>query len=642
MVVHMTYNDKVYMQWCANGGTSYDEISKASSGLENDNTWHHWVFTKDSTTGEMKIYVDNVQWLSGSGKTKTFGTFASMLIGNGTKGLLDNLQLFNYALTEDEITSLEDAVDDDYSVVVGDVLTGNVTDNDNNSTGGDVSIKSSPTKGNLTINTDGTFTYTPTENIKSATDKFTYTLGGVTEATVTIHIQGILFHYKMNEEPGSSTIADSIGNCPDSAPLPPSILLKGVSGGSELNPPDGALNKTAEITANGEAIKVNDINLYINKGVTMIGWIRPKVGENSEDNSGIMFTSDTARKDGLCLAEIGSTNNQYGDTTKIKYKWNANNTTEESNTTVEIGKWNFVAMTVDAAGTLTVYRGTDGDTAIVSDIRPGIFVNESGNKIIDFGMNPNSGQTFKGYMRDMRIYEYPLDESTLNTLFNEEIKEIVPTYEGLKVWQNGDTLYWTVTQDRGVTDYIIINKDTGDIIGHVTPDGTNSYSYTPIPAGVQVLLKVVDKYGNETIYDPTYTNISYHIKAGWNLLSVPGSNVDLTDLEAVTMGDFYRWDGSNYIPVDTTSTEPLQPGEAFWAFAPNNASVDIETLKTTNTIKMVAGWNMLGLTDTPFTIPDCVYSIYKWNSTGVIYEHSDSLIKGVGYWIFSFEDYPSN
>ena len=68
--VHLPWsNSRIYWD-CGNDGSGYDRIDKAASPAEFEGSWNHWAFTKNTTTGSMKIYLNGVLWHSGSGKTK--------------------------------------------------------------------------------------------------------------------------------------------------------------------------------------------------------------------------------------------------------------------------------------------------------------------------------------------------------------------------------------------------------------------------------------------------------------------------------------------------------------------------------------------------------------------------------------------
>lgn len=92
---------------------------KYTNNQFNDNNWHHLVLILDrsqAVSSEIKIYVDNVlQTLSSLTNVEQSGNYTSenLYIGaRGTtliqpyNGLMDDFKLFNYPLTQTEITNL--------------------------------------------------------------------------------------------------------------------------------------------------------------------------------------------------------------------------------------------------------------------------------------------------------------------------------------------------------------------------------------------------------------------------------------------------------------------------------------------------------------------------------------------------------
>lgn len=69
-----------------------------------------------------------------------------------------------------------DAVEDFYTVLENDILNGNVTDNDSEVDGDNVNVTlvDGPTNGSVTLNADGSFTYTPNVGFVGEPDVFTY------------------------------------------------------------------------------------------------------------------------------------------------------------------------------------------------------------------------------------------------------------------------------------------------------------------------------------------------------------------------------------------------------------------------------------------------------------------------------------
>lgn len=107
--VHLPWgNSQVY--WDCGGDGAYDRINKPASTNEFEGQWNHWSFVKNATTGVMQIYLNGVLWHSGTGNTKPIDIVA-MVVGksnaltNNYKGSIDELQIWNKALTGGEILS---------------------------------------------------------------------------------------------------------------------------------------------------------------------------------------------------------------------------------------------------------------------------------------------------------------------------------------------------------------------------------------------------------------------------------------------------------------------------------------------------------------------------------------------------------
>lgn len=76
--------------------------------------WHHWVFTKNSSTGIMNIYKDGALWAQNTGQTAAIPTYSSLIVGaytvNGSsinyyhKGKVPVLNTYNRELTAQEIS----------------------------------------------------------------------------------------------------------------------------------------------------------------------------------------------------------------------------------------------------------------------------------------------------------------------------------------------------------------------------------------------------------------------------------------------------------------------------------------------------------------------------------------------------------
>jgi hypothetical protein len=94
-----------------NTGSTYDRILKAASASEYKDQWNHWVFTKNATTGEMAIYLNGELWQSGTGRTRsmegiTTGILGNDLNNNAYAGIIDEVQIYNVALSASEVFDL--------------------------------------------------------------------------------------------------------------------------------------------------------------------------------------------------------------------------------------------------------------------------------------------------------------------------------------------------------------------------------------------------------------------------------------------------------------------------------------------------------------------------------------------------------
>jgi hypothetical protein len=110
--VHLPWsNNSVYFDCGAT--TNYNRIYKSASGVTMTD-WHMWTFTKNASTGSMKIYLDGSEWHSGTGKTRTITTPVAGSIGRrvvgGTSdyqadGRVGEIQLYNSELSAATILS---------------------------------------------------------------------------------------------------------------------------------------------------------------------------------------------------------------------------------------------------------------------------------------------------------------------------------------------------------------------------------------------------------------------------------------------------------------------------------------------------------------------------------------------------------
>ncbi len=106
--VHLPWsNGRIYWDCGADNG-GYDRIDIATPATDFKDRWTHWAFTKNATTGDMKIWMDGELFHSGTGKTKPMDiqnfTIGSMVNGNnGYRGKLNEFAVFNVELDSAKI-----------------------------------------------------------------------------------------------------------------------------------------------------------------------------------------------------------------------------------------------------------------------------------------------------------------------------------------------------------------------------------------------------------------------------------------------------------------------------------------------------------------------------------------------------------
>ena len=108
--IHLAWSDGTIYWDAGNSGTSsYDRISKAVSASDYKGRWAYWTFTKDASTGSLKIYLDGNLWHSGTGFTRTLSSVTTAKIGSDSgstvyyPGKVDEFKIDNIELTAEQI-----------------------------------------------------------------------------------------------------------------------------------------------------------------------------------------------------------------------------------------------------------------------------------------------------------------------------------------------------------------------------------------------------------------------------------------------------------------------------------------------------------------------------------------------------------
>ena len=100
-------NGSVY--WDAGEGSGYDRINKQATEAEYEGNWVHWAFTKNATTGSMKIYKNGTLWHSGTDLNRIIGEVDRFFIGRSGSGnanwhgLMDEFRIWDVELNQQTI-----------------------------------------------------------------------------------------------------------------------------------------------------------------------------------------------------------------------------------------------------------------------------------------------------------------------------------------------------------------------------------------------------------------------------------------------------------------------------------------------------------------------------------------------------------
>ncbi|MCU0546308.1 MAG: LamG domain-containing protein [Oscillatoriaceae cyanobacterium Prado104] len=108
--IHLPWsNGRVYFD--CGSQTTCDRIEKDAPASEYKDKWTHWAFTKNVTTGEMKIYLNGELWHSEGNKKAAIsqadklaiGSHPSPALGNHYHGMMQELSIWSRALSPEEI-----------------------------------------------------------------------------------------------------------------------------------------------------------------------------------------------------------------------------------------------------------------------------------------------------------------------------------------------------------------------------------------------------------------------------------------------------------------------------------------------------------------------------------------------------------
>jgi len=106
--IHLPWGNRQIYWDCGNDGSNYDRINQLAEESDFKDNWTHWTFTKNASTGSLKIFKNGTEWLSGTDKTKLMNV-QELYIGSSANnarkypGQIDDLRIWNVAMSGAEI-----------------------------------------------------------------------------------------------------------------------------------------------------------------------------------------------------------------------------------------------------------------------------------------------------------------------------------------------------------------------------------------------------------------------------------------------------------------------------------------------------------------------------------------------------------
>lgn len=106
--IHLPWNNNTVYFDCGYANNDFDRIQASTTATAQGGQWNHWAFTKNATTGLMRIYLNGTLWLSGTAKNRNI-SLTTLILGNmidfqnNYKGKINELTIWNQALTASDV-----------------------------------------------------------------------------------------------------------------------------------------------------------------------------------------------------------------------------------------------------------------------------------------------------------------------------------------------------------------------------------------------------------------------------------------------------------------------------------------------------------------------------------------------------------
>lgn len=202
---------------------------------------------------------------------------------------------------------------------------------------------------------------------------------------------------------------------------------------------------------------------------------------------------------------------------------------------------------------------------------------------------------------------------------------------GLAVTLDGEVLSWQADQEIGVKNYQVQQWIDGVWVTVETLEAGHLVYEAVINPAYDVRLLVEDANGFTQSFSPVnagLAELSYELTVGWNLISIPFNDADLSEVSAAIEGAPMVWNGQNYeVAGDITA------GTALFVYVADAAQATVRGTVADETLTLVSGWNLCGVTQNTL-VPEEAEVVYTLDETYQSLLDQAVLIEGVGYWIY--------
>ncbi len=228
------------------------------------------------------------------------------------------------------------------------------------------------------------------------------------------------------------------------------------------------------------------------------------------------------------------------------------------------------------------------------------------------------GYTFHSVLSNQSIVAYFSPDSFTITATSGSFGSILP--------------YGTIRVSKGSGQVFSMNPDTGYVVGTLAVDGI------PLPPAPN---HEFTNIGSDHVIHAVFTppSIEANVVEGWNLLSVP---VTVNDARKILL---FPSSVSNAYTFATTGgyirQDTLRNGAGYWLKFSAAQGIPITGfLRTTDTVSVANGWNLIGAVSIPVAVSD-IQQIPADILQSPFYEHNgtymvaESLMPSKGYWVKS-------